>query len=60
MSSDDDFEEITRFNISSSLSNKDFGQDEIFFSIEVTYSREDIYLSQRKYLHDMLGEIDMS
>ena len=38
---------------------KDLGELSYFLGIEVSYVKDDIYLSQRKYIGDLLSKADM-
>lgn len=38
---------------------KDLGELSYFFDVEVFYTKDDVYLSQRKYIRDLLKKVDM-
>ncbi|KAK3024979.1 hypothetical protein RJ639_042786 [Escallonia herrerae] len=56
-----DPEEMERLHnyLASKFEKKDLGQLRYFLGIEVSWSRQGIYLSQRKYVLDLLTEIGM-
>ncbi|XP_068329644.1 uncharacterized mitochondrial protein AtMg00810-like [Pyrus communis] len=57
----DDTEEIKRLQryLSSEFEMKDLGGLKYFLGIEVACSRDGIYLSQQKYVLDLLSEIEI-
>ena len=57
-SNGDELEDFIKL-FSSAFALKDLGKLSYFLGIEVLYDFDSIYLSQRKYIRDLLAKVDM-
>ncbi|RDX58552.1 hypothetical protein CR513_62128, partial [Mucuna pruriens] len=56
--SDDKIAKLTlKEKLATQFEMKELGKLKYLFKIEVAYSKQDIFISQRKYVHDLLKEI---